>query len=58
MKNIDLRYERNYFYGRAGWGVAHNDVSTFLSTLSCHKLNHVKKKQYQEYNLRFLICIF
>lgn len=34
MKNIDLRYERNYFYGRADWGVTHNDVSTYLSTLS------------------------
>lgn len=44
MKNIDLRYERNYFYGRAGWGVAHNDVSTYLSTLSYRELNHVKKK--------------
>lgn len=34
MKNIDLGYERNYFYERADWGVTHNDVSTYLSTLS------------------------
>lgn len=34
MKIIDLRYERNYFYGRADWVVTHNDVSIYLSTLS------------------------
>lgn len=34
MRTIDLRYERNYFYERANWGVTHNDVSTYLITLS------------------------
>lgn len=34
MKNIDLRSKRNYFHGGVDWGITHNDVSTYLSTLS------------------------
>lgn len=33
MKTIDLRYERNYFYGKADGGVTHNDVCMYLSIL-------------------------
>lgn len=33
MKNIDLRYKRNYFYERDYWDVTHSDVSTYLITL-------------------------
>lgn len=34
MKNIDLRYERNYFCRRSDWSITHNDVSSYLSTFT------------------------